>query len=254
MYKNSTLRKAIFLPVTLKSFLDFLYFCFLKDKYHKCCCLRRINDTIFSMFSSQRWDKRREYRFSGTPGCPHQSSLHSFKVTIFCCFFVTNSFDIPLPLQLQQFTRHMKIHKTSLAYSAIYFAYFIHSKLVNVGFFSIHWISLFLHVKNFAWGRCKQCIHALSPCWLPFPLPPIGWGVKKQDKRKIRIFLEQHVRCHTGEKPFQCVICGRGFAQKSNVKKHMITHKVWPKGPSSSQSEKKDAPSQSEFKENKTKF
>ena len=42
--------------------------------------------------------------------------------------------------------------------------------------------------------------------------------------------LTQHTRSHTGEKPYQCVICGRGFAQKSNVKKHMATHKVWPKG------------------------
>ena len=41
--------------------------------------------------------------------------------------------------------------------------------------------------------------------------------------------LAQHVRSHTGEKPYQCLICGRGFAQKSNVKKHMATHKVWPR-------------------------
>uniref|UniRef100_A0A8C6WY91 Zinc finger protein 341 n=1 Tax=Neogobius melanostomus TaxID=47308 RepID=A0A8C6WY91_9GOBI len=45
--------------------------------------------------------------------------------------------------------------------------------------------------------------------------------------------LQQHIRSHTGEKPFQCIVCGRAFAQKSNVKKHMQTHKVWPMGTSS---------------------
>uniref|UniRef100_A0A1B6MMD2 C2H2-type domain-containing protein n=1 Tax=Graphocephala atropunctata TaxID=36148 RepID=A0A1B6MMD2_9HEMI len=49
---------------------------------------------------------------------------------------------------------------------------------------------------------------------------------RKQFTKKFD--LEQHVRCHTGERPFQCVVCGRSFTQKSNVKKHMATHKVWP--------------------------
>ncbi|XP_046676393.1 zinc finger protein 341-like isoform X2 [Homalodisca vitripennis] len=49
---------------------------------------------------------------------------------------------------------------------------------------------------------------------------------RKQFSKKFD--LEQHIRCHTGERPFQCVVCGRSFTQKSNVKKHMATHKVWP--------------------------
>ncbi|XP_052261847.1 gastrula zinc finger protein XlCGF57.1-like [Dreissena polymorpha] len=35
-----------------------------------------------------------------------------------------------------------------------------------------------------------------------------------------------HMRVHTGEKPFECTFCRRRFAQKSNMKKHMIVMHV----------------------------
>jgi uncharacterized Zn-finger protein len=43
-----------------------------------------------------------------------------------------------------------------------------------------------------------------------------------------RFNFKQHLKIHTGEKPFVCAICNRSFRQKAHMVKHVTTHRGVP--------------------------
>ena len=45
-----------------------------------------------------------------------------------------------------------------------------------------------------------------------------------------RFNFKQHLKIHTGEKPFTCNICNRSFRQKAHMVKHVTTHRTLPNG------------------------
>lgn len=47
-----------------------------------------------------------------------------------------------------------------------------------------------------------------------------------------RFNFKQHLKIHTGEKPFTCNICNRSFRQKAHMVKHVTTHRTLPNGTS----------------------
>jgi len=79
-----------------------------------------------------------------------------------------------------------------------------HSVLTNLDNFNIH--------MNDHWSDDKCC-------------PVCGLLINSK-----RFNFKQHLKIHTGEKPFVCQVCSRAFRQKAHMVKHVTTHRSEPRG------------------------